>query len=479
MLSAVLQLIHWLFRKFASVVLIVSLGLAAGSLWLFLKDSVDFEEWRRDLVRTVSGERAKVQAAMADVQARLAAQQAEIAADQERAKQTDKVIAELKDLESTWDRLVGDRAQQLANAERLEKLQAQRLKLAESIRQRQLALRRTGWERDGLAIALEKVDARLKAAEREQTRLVHYLERAWEYRLGVGIARLPVKWWVLSLLALYLVGPAVGRYALYHGWATLVERGRPVRLAPTMAAMPVVADSRVAAELSLQPGERLWVKEQFLQASDEGLRRRTRALLDWRLPFTCLATGLFELIEMENGGPAEQRLTLSNQADPHSELAVVTLPAGASLILRPTFLAGLALPAAQALTIRRRWQPWRWQAWVTLQFRFFEFVGPSRLLIAGRRGIRIENLAERAGDAVPARRTNQDATVGFTPNLDYRPVRAETFWSYYRGMNPLFDDLFSGRGIFLCQQVATPGEAQKTRRFWSALWAGLLKAFGM
>ena len=96
------------------------------------------------------------------------------------------------------------------------------------------------------------------------------------------------------------------------------------------------------------------------------------------------------------------------------------------------------LAEKRRLVIRRRWQLFRWQAWVTLQFRFFEFVGPCRLIVAGVRGVRAERLNERDGEELPARRANQDATMGFTPNLDYRPVRAETFWSYY----PLFVALF-------------------------------------
>jgi len=78
-----------------------------------------------------------------------------------------------------------------------------------------------------------------------------------------------------------------------------------------------------------------------------------------------------------------------------------------------------------------------------------------------------------------ARRTNQDSTIGFTPNLDYLPVRAETFWGYYRDMNPLFDDLFSGQGIFLCQQVSATGDASAARKFWAGMWGGTLKAFGL
>jgi len=63
--------------------------------------------------------------------------------------------------------------------------------------------------------------------------------------------------------------------------------------------------------------------------------------------------------------------------------------------------------------------------------------------------------------------------------LAYRSVRAETFWSYYRDMNPLFDDLFQGRGTFLCQEVSTGGPEAVARRFWATLWSGILKVFGI
>jgi hypothetical protein len=223
------------------------------------------------------------------------------------------------------------------------------------------------------------------------------------------------------------------------------------------------------------------VKEQFLQASDEGLEKATRHLLDWRVPFTCLATGLVGLVEMKNAATeakAARRLTLSNQSDPLCELAIITLVEGSSLILRPSFLAGVVTASDARLRIRRRWQLFRCQSWVTLQFRFFEFTGPCRLIVAGKRGVRVEDLSTRDTEDVPARRTNQDATMGFTPNLDYRPARAETFWSYYRGMNPLFDDLFAGRGMFLCQQVST-AETEDTRNFWGGVWGGAMKVFGM
>jgi hypothetical protein len=229
----------------------------------------------------------------------------------------------------------------------------------------------------------------------------------------------------------------------------------------------------------LRPGEKLWVKEKFLQASDEALRKQTRTVLDWRIPFTCLATGLIELIELRHGGgEGGQRLTLSNRTDPYSELAIVTLADGAALVLRPSFLAGVVVADGAPLRLRRRWQLFRWQSWVTLQFRFFEFAGPCRLVVAGSRGVRVEDLSARDGEPA-ARRAHQDATIGFTPNLDYRPARAETFWSYYRGASPLFDDVFAGRGLFLCQQISTAGDTAKARRFWSGVWGGVMRIFGL
>jgi hypothetical protein len=97
-------------------------------------------------------------------------------------------------------------------------------------------------------------------------------------------------------------------------------------------------------------------------------------------------------------------------------------------------------------------------------------------LVAGSRGVRAEVLSRRERPA--ARRTNQNATVGFSPHLDYRPARAETFWGYYRGMNPLFDDLFSGEGVFLCQEI-TAAEKGGARRFWAGLRDGVLRVFGL
>jgi hypothetical protein len=227
----------------------------------------------------------------------------------------------------------------------------------------------------------------------------------------------------------------------------------------------------------LRPGEAAWVKESFLQASDEELKRKTRFVFDWRIPVTSVACGLTELIELRNGtADRELSVTFSTQEEATTELALVDVPAGSGLVLRPRFLVGVIKEAEQRLVVRRVWKLLWLQSWITLQFRYFIFEGPCRLVVAGKRGVRLERVQSKQGQG---RRTNQDSTIGFGVGLDYRSTRAETFWAYYRGANPLFDDLFSGQGSFLCQEITTPGGAARARRFWSQLWNGVTKIFGL
>jgi hypothetical protein len=480
MLAYLFNFVRWILSKIAIAVLIVVLGASAVGLWLFVRDRVDFDQWRSDAVRALTGRRTETKAALADVNKRLDRISAEITAEQERGRVADGAIAKLRELESVWDRLVGNPEQQKANAAQLERLLTTRKDVTTRVAQLQRDFTRTTWERDGLQVALGKLEAEFAEVDAQQSKLLHYLDAIWSAPFGPAWLRLPFGIWVWVFLGIYFLGPTLRKLFLYFGFAPWVERGRPVRFQATAPALPEIGPSAVTAEVAVRAGERLWVKERFLQASDESLRRRTRALLDWRIPLTCAATGLVELVELAHaGGDGASSVTLSRHNDPHCELTMVTLGEGASLILRPSYLAGVLLPPDGRCRIRRRWQIFRWQAWVTCQIRFFEFSGPCRLIVAGSRGVRAERLHERSGDATPARRTNQDATIGFTPNLDYRPVRAETFWSYYRGMNPLFDDLFVGRGIFLCQQVAGEGEARQARRFWSAVGGGVMKLLGI
>lgn len=474
MFSLFLRFGAWLVRKLGGAVLIVALGLGACAVWLYLRDNVDFDAQRSAELRRMAAERAQLDTALAEVRERLARYEAEIAAQEERLRTAERIIAVLRGDESLWralwNRLFGPSDQARTTEERLARVEKIKADSAARVAQLRELVARTIWERDGLEISRGRIDQRQAKVEREESAIVHYLENAW----------LRTRWYVISALAVWFLGPTLGALTLYYGLAPLARRGKPIQLAGPAGIPPEVGESRVSVEAALRPGECAWVKERFLQASDESLRRRTRFVLDWRIPFTCAACGLIELVELaaeQNG--QEGRVTFSNQDDPHIEQTIVSIPEGGSLVLRPSYLAGVINPRSRRLTIRRHWRLFMWQSWVTLQFRYFEFVGPCRLVVAGSRGVRAEAMDERPGEPYPARRTNQNATIGFTPWLLYRPARAETFWAYYRGMNPLFDDLFEGNGLFLCQEIAQKGRPGTVRAFWSQIWNGLLKIFGM
>ena len=134
---------------------------------------------------------------------------------------------------------------------------------------------------------------------------------------------------------------------------------------------------------------------------------------------------------------------------------------------------------------RSRWSSGdvgRWGAgrrgW-TRQLRFFELVGPCRLIVGGLRGVRVESLAARDDQPAPVRRANRGAVVGFTPNLDYHVVRTEGFWNYYRDRTPLFDATFTGPGFFFRQEAVRGRQSKPAGRFWTSAWNSGLMVFGL
>lgn len=470
-MGPIFKFLRWLYDKFAVAALIVTLGVATWAVWLFLHDKVDFDEWRRVALRSAENDRAKVRSALDEVHRRMDRLSNEIAAEQEKGRQADKVIAQLRELESTWDKVFGDRAQQQTNARRLEDVTKIRLDATARIAALQNEFTRTTWERDGLDIALAKAAAQVQTIEAQRSKTLHYLSLAWER----------ARWWVAAALGFYFLGPTLGKLALYFWFAPWVVAGRPMRLRYDLEEFPEVGESKVSANFAIAPGERLWVRKKFLSAKDRMLPRKTRYFLDWRIPVSCFSSGLVPLVEILHGPQEaeERRFTFSHPTDPGCAFTILTLREGSAIVLRPSVLAGVVTVPGTRLKIRRWWQVLRWQPWVTGQFRFLEFFGPCLLIVANEGGMQPEHLVEGRNNELPARRTPLNSTLGFTPNLEYRPMRTETFWSYYRGMSSLFDEFFCGRGIFLCRKIPATDAARKPRPVRPPFRARLLKIFGV
>lgn len=464
------KLARWLATKLAGAALIVGGALLVVGLWLFLRENIDFDRRRVERLQELRIEQAHLERVRGEVQRRVTELSTELQRQEQRVQQAQRVIATLQALESWWDRLWGNPEQQAKNAEqraKMERLRDEAAGVAATLRRSVLE---AGAEQRSVSEALARNEAEIARVEASKSQTLDYLHRAWTR----------ARPWIVGALLAYFCGPTAWALTMYYGFGPLARRGRPIRFVDTLPALPEVGPSRVSLELDLRTGEQLHIREKFLQASDEGIEKRTRFVLDWRIPLTSLACGLVELVELRAARPGNSsRLTLSNSDDPHLELATIELPAGAALILRPSFLAGVITREDQSLRICRRWQIARWQAWIGGQFRYFEFQGPCRLIVSGSRGVRAERLVRWEDGRKRARRTNQGATIGFTPNLEYRPVPAETFWSYYRGMNPLFDDLFAGEGVFVLQETTRNEDTGKIARFWSGVWSGMLKVLGI
>jgi hypothetical protein len=206
-MAVLLKFARWVLAKGAVALGIIILGLSAYGLWLFLRDNVDFDLRHNEFVRALTGERAQVQAALGDVQKRIDQTTAAIAATKERISQIDSVRERLKALESTWDRVVGNPEQQESNAAQLKRLEEMRAEAVATLEQRQTELTRTTWEKDGLGIALGRLDTQLKVAEAKRSKAAHYLLDAWERS----------KVWIITALVLYFFGPTAGAAGRWDG----------------------------------------------------------------------------------------------------------------------------------------------------------------------------------------------------------------------------------------------------------------------
>jgi hypothetical protein len=188
-------------RKLAVSLLIVGLVLAAGGLWVFWRDRVNFFAAQPEFIAGLKSDRQHTAAALEGVNKHLAAVQAELAQQQALGQREDKAIAGVRQLQSWWAGWFGDREQQRAYADQL----ARDEQLKHDTMSREIELvqefRRTGWQKDGLEIELSQLDRRIHAAENNQSWMVSCLLLVWD----------KAKWYAVAALGLYFFGPALGK----------------------------------------------------------------------------------------------------------------------------------------------------------------------------------------------------------------------------------------------------------------------------
>lgn len=321
---------------------------------------------------------------------------------------------------------------------------------------------------------LRDVSADIRAAiAREQAAADNSLQ-ARARRLAQRIALPRILRQALWLAVGISLAPFAIRLLCYFGLAPLAERRAAIRLRVPGGAgvqLPSALPSAPSVAVTLAAGEELLVRDDHLQTTSKGSRKRTRWLFDWQYPLTSLLTGLSFLTRIRGNG---ETTTVSARHDPFSEVTTLVLPAGAACVLQPRALAAVVQEIARPMRISTHWRLGHLNSWLTMQFRYFVFHGPARLVVKGGRGVRIE----AAGNG---RIFGQDQMVGFSADLAYRVTRNETFWPYFLGRAPLVKDrVEGGAGVLVIEEVPMRnGRPATIRHGIEGMIDAGMKLFGM
>ena len=195
------SVLSWLGRKLAYAALLAGLGLVGVGLWIFLREPEDFALRQRHAIQALSAEISRLQVAIADADGRMLASRTMISAQQLRADQADKVVRALEELGSglNWLRTGSDQLKE--NNERMERMKQMQNGALKRVAELAQDLVHIQWEKDGMELARDRVQAELNTAAAETSPLVHYAREAW----NVGGR------FVLLAVAVVMLGPILWR----------------------------------------------------------------------------------------------------------------------------------------------------------------------------------------------------------------------------------------------------------------------------
>lgn len=338
-------------------------------------------------------------------------------------------------------------------------------------KQRALALVNTSPAAGGFAADQARIDAVVAPLREASARAQSMVAANWVARLTTPVIDM------LPLAAAVLMASFAGHFAVkalfYYVLAPLATRHRPIcldkrdsgRIGPGYA-------SAVSQAVTLAADEQLLILPDYIQSSPMASDKRTRWLLDWSCPWTSLISGMYGLTCIRGSGG--EPIVVSAGADPLSEIALVTLPAGAAMVFQPRCMVGVVYGDASPLKITRQWRLGSAHAWLTLQLRYLVFNGPVTLIVRGTRGVRVEPAGQ-------GRLISQSATLGFSAGVDYSTVRCETFFPFYQGKTALLQDRFDGRrGYYVYDETPRSGKRSNfLERGLEGISDAALKVFGI
>ena len=461
-----LKIGKWLLSKVAALLIATAVAVGVFALYLYVSDSIRVDQERMAKLQEAQEMAQVAYGKLENAHTEILFITNELNEAREKLKLAHELVERLEGFLSKLEYLFSSESEKRKVDNELAQAKNESSQLGphiESLKIKHASLR---VDQTNYSDELRLLEEKIASLESSSSEMVRYIDNSWSV----------IKIYLPIALSVVIAGPIVLKLIAFYVFAPIFHWVKPIRFCDKQLPVPLILDRGVSVSLKVKEGEQAWIKESFLQASDESLARKTRFVLNWQIPITCFAAGLIELVEFASEKTSMNGvITASTQEKPDMELSMVEIPENGSVILRPSHLVGLIGSGTVPVSIRRRWSLGRAQSWMTFQFRYFEFLGPCRMVISGIRGVRSERILSTEGKG---RRANQDSTIGFTPDLEFGAARAEAFWAYFRGFNPLFDDVFRGEGTFFCQEISN-GELSGRARLWVGLRDAFLKIVGI
>ncbi len=303
------------------------------------------------------------------------------------------------------------------------------------------------------------------------------LKKSKEQTLGQALAVLPTALWLLLGIILAPIGFKTFAYYGIAPLAALTTRKLCIRLQPSaFGKLNVLSPNNHLQQITLMKGEEFLFDPALFRGASDGAYQSTKYLLDWSMPITSIACGMYFLTLFRSEAGGTVTVGCDGAADGNSiRMTVLEIPQDSSLVLQPRCLAGIVQNTNLPIKITRHWRLLNLGSWLTLRFRYIVFHGPAKLVLKGKNGVEIDS--SDAGITL-----NQGATLGFSANLDYSVSRCGTLFSFYNGKSALLNDRFSGPGFYLHEVSPRNGPKGSWRQMthpFEIVWEVMTKAMGI
>lgn len=296
-----------------------------------------------------------------------------------------------------------------------------------------------------------------------------------EQTLGEVWAVLIPAFWLLLGITLTPIGFKIFAYYVI---APLAIRIFGVRLQPSASGeLEVLSPNNYLQRIIIKEGEEFLFDPALLRSAPDGAQKSTKWILDWSMPLTSIASGMYFLTRISSSTEGTVTISCDNVADGNGfKLTILEVPENSSIVLQPRCLVGILQNTNHPIRITRHWKLGNLGSWLTLQLRYIVFHGAAKLVLKGNNGVEVD----RFDDEITI---DQVATLGFTANLSYSVARSDTFYAYYSGKLTLFNDKFSSGPGFYLHEVS-PRKSKKdffktlTRPF-EIIWDVVTNAMGI